>query len=113
MVSKKAKARARARGLSLAARHPRLRRAVLRAARPAGGMIVRRRVRKQLGPLGDVAQTLVDVAFVLVVYGPELAREIGLIQPPKRRRAVPVLTMVVAVGAVVVYLLRRSPRVAR
>jgi hypothetical protein len=113
MVSKKTKARARNRGLSVGARRPTLRRAVLRAAGPAGKMIVRRRVRRQLGALGDVARTLGDVVFVLVVHGPELAREIGLIQPPKRRRAVPVLTMVVAVGAVVVYILRRSPRVAR
>jgi hypothetical protein len=113
MVSKKTKARARARILSLGARRPKLRRAVLRAAGPAGKMILRRRVRRQLGPLGDVARTLGDVAFVLVVHGPELAREIGLVQPPKRRRAVPVLTMVVAVGATVVYLLRRSQQTVR
>ena len=113
MVSKKTKARARAWVLSLGARHPRLVRAVLRAAGPAGKMILRRRVRRQLGPLADVARTLADVVFVLVVHGPELAREIGLIEPPKRRRALPVLTMVVAVGAAVVYLLRRSPQAAR
>jgi hypothetical protein len=106
MASKKTKAPSRARGRSVAARRPMLRRATLRAARSAAKMIIRRRLRKQVRPLGDVARTVGDIAFVLVVHGPELAQEIGLIEPPKRRRALPILAIVVAVGAAVAYLLR-------
>ena len=113
MVSTKTKARSRARRRRLGARRRTLRRAMLRAARSGGKRIIRRHLRKRVGPLGDVAWTLADVAFVLVVYGPELAREIGLIEPPKRRRALPVMTMIVAVGAAVVYFLRRSRQAAR
>ncbi len=106
MASNKTKARAGVKGAKLAARHPRLRRATLRAARPAGKMIVKRRVRRQVDPAADLARTIGDIAFVLIVHGPELAREIGLVQPPKRRRTLPVIAVVLAIGAAVIYLLK-------
>jgi hypothetical protein len=106
MVSKKTKARAGVKGAKLAARHPMLRRATLRAARPAGNMIVKRRVRRQVDPLGDTARTIGDIVFVLVVYGPELARELGLVQAPQRKRTVLLIAVGVAVGAGALYLLK-------
>ena len=106
MVSKKTKARAGVKGAKLVARHPMLRRATLRAARPAGNMIVKRRVRRQVDPLGDTARTIGDIVFVLVVYGPELARELGLVQAPQRKRTVLLIAVGVAVGAGAVYLLK-------
>jgi hypothetical protein len=96
-----AKMRFGVKGAKLAARHPMLRRAALRAA---GKAVVKRRFREQLELIEVVARTVGETVVLLAIYGPEVAEALGLIEPPKRRRTGRVLVAGIAIGAGAVYL---------
>jgi hypothetical protein len=114
MSSKTSKVRIGAKGALAMARHPTLRRATVRAAKPpaklgwhVGKVVVRRKARARTERLGAAAKT---VASFAVIYGPMAAEVIGLIEAPKPRRRAPAFAAGVVIGAGVTYLLARTNR---
>jgi hypothetical protein len=106
-----AKAKVGMKGAMLAARHPMLRRATLRAAKPtarvgwkAGKAVAKRRFSTQLEVIDGVARTVGETVVLLVTYGPELAEALGLVEPPKRRKTGRAVVVGVAIGGGAVYL---------
>jgi hypothetical protein len=109
----------------------------MRAARPpvkagwkAGKVMAKRKVRRQVGGLGERVETLGDqfgrlgdqfgrlgdrveqlgdaarlVGQMAIVYGPPAAEVFGLIEAPKPRRTAPAFVVGIAVGATAVYFL--------
>lgn len=101
MPSAGAKLRFGVKGAKLAARHPMLRRAAMRAA---GKAVAERRFRDQLELIDGVARTVGETVVLLVTYGPELAEALGLVEPPKRSRTGRTVVVGIAIGAGAVYL---------
>jgi hypothetical protein len=114
MPSKTAKVRVGMRGALMMARHPSVRRATLRAAKPpakvgwrVGKVVVRRRARTQFGQLAANGRTLASFA---VIYGPMAAEVFGLVQAPEPKRRAPAFAAGVAVGAGAMYVVNRTTR---
>lgn len=130
MPSKKTTARLGAKTAVVMYRHPRLRRATVRTARPVakvgwrvGKIVAKRKARRQLAAvnaraevigaqvlaMGDGLAQLADVARVggqlVIVYGPLVAEVLGLVEPPKRSSRGPVLMAGIVFGAAAVYFL--------
>jgi hypothetical protein len=123
MPGKKTSAKIGATGAMAMVRHPALRRATTRAARPTakvgwrvGKVVVKRKARQQLDQLGSVAGAGASVARtgasvartgagLWVIYGLPAAQELGLIERPKPRRTGRVLVAGIVIGAAAVYFL--------
>jgi hypothetical protein len=100
-------------GLTMA-RHPTLRRATVRTAKPparagwrVGKVIVVRKARARLQTLGSAGRTAASVA---VIYGPMAAEVFGLVEAPKRNRRTPAFAAGLVTGAAAAYVLGRSRR---
>jgi hypothetical protein len=109
MPSKKTSAKLGAKGAIAMARHPTLRRATARAARPGakvgwrlGKLVAKRKAREQFEQLGSMART---TTALWVVYGVPAAKALGLIEPPKPRRTGRALVTGIVIGAAAVYFL--------
>ncbi len=114
MPSRTAKVQVGAKGALMMTRHPSVRRATLRAAKPpakvgwrVGKVVVRRKARTQLEQLAANGRTLASFA---VIYGPMAAEVFGLVQAPKPKRRAPAFAGGVAVGAGAMYVLNRTTR---
>jgi hypothetical protein len=114
MPSKKTSAKLGVTGAIAMARHPTLRRATVRAARPSaklgwrvGKMVAKRKAREQLVELGSLART---GAQLWVVYGVPAAQALGLIERPKPRRTGRALVAGIVIGAAAVYFLEPEHR---
>ena len=90
-------------------KRPQLLIAGAKAARPAGeaglkllGPVLRWRVRQRVRQLEHASRVLGEV---LVVHGPTVAYELGLAEPPKRKRTAPRVGAGVAIGAGAMYFL--------
>jgi hypothetical protein len=70
----------------------------LKAAKP----VAKRRLRKRAAQLGDAARA---VGETLVVYGPPVAYELGLAEPPKSKRTAPRVAAGAVIGATAMYFL--------
>ena len=112
MPSKKTTARMGVKGTMAMARHPALRRATVRAARPTakvgwrvGKMMARRSARHQLEQLEQLGEMARTIGEIVVVYGPPAAEVLGLIEAPKPRRTAPAFAAGVVIGAGAVYFL--------
>lgn len=98
---------------------PDIRRAAVAAAPPVarlGFTIGRRLARLEAQDrLGQAAETFDTLRALLSTAGPQLAEQLGLIEPPRRSRVGPVLavTTVVAVSAVVLSDAERRQKVQR
>jgi hypothetical protein len=68
----------------------------------AGKPFAKRRARQNAQKVGDAVRT---VATTLAVYGPEAARELGLVDAPKPKRTAPRVAAGVVIGAGAMYLL--------
>ena len=87
---------------------PEIRRAAAHAAPPVarlgfgvGRRLARRRAQRRWDQTAGAIQTL---ATVLTTFGPQLAQELGLIEPPRRRPVAPVLAGGAVLGAGALYL---------
>jgi hypothetical protein len=114
MPSKTATVRVGVKGALMMARHPSVRRATVRAAKPpakvgrrVGKIVVRRKARTQLEQLAANGRTLGSFA---VIYGPMAAEVFGLVQAPKPERRAPAFAAGVAVGAGAMYVVNGITR---
>lgn len=112
MPSKTAKVRRSSRGAPT--RHPALRRATVRAAKPdaklgwrVGRIVIRRKARARIERVGAASRT---VARFAVIYGPMAAEVFGLVEAPKPKRRAPAFAAGVVIGAGAMYVLRRNSR---
>jgi hypothetical protein len=108
------KVRIAAKGGLTMARHPTLRRATVRAAKPpakagwrVGKVIVVRKARTRLEELGSASRT---AALFAVIYGPMAAEVFGLVDAPKRNRRTPAFAAGLVTGGAAGYVLARSRR---
>jgi hypothetical protein len=93
---------------------PALRRATLRAGKPAaklgwhvGRVVVRRKARARIQPLGAAGRTLASFA---VIYGPMAAEVFGLVKAPEPKRRAPAFAAGVVIGAGAMYFVTRNSR---
>ncbi len=93
-------------------RHPRLRRATVRAARPPakvgwrlGKAAGKRKARRQVQQVGGVSRI---VGAAAQVYGPMAAQVLGRAQAPKPKRRLPAFAAGLAIGAGAAYLVART-----
>ena len=105
-------------------KYPAARRATVKAARPSaklvfkvGKPVVKRRAKQQLERIGEAAERFgeivtavgtvaTEVGTVLATYGPDAARQLGLLEPPPRpKRTAPRVAVGVVIGGVAVYFL--------
>jgi hypothetical protein len=114
MPSTTAKVRMGAKGAAAAARHPTLRRATVRAGKPSakpgwqiGKVVVRRKVRAEIGRVAATGRT---VALLAIVYGPMAAEVFGLVEAPKPKRRAPAFVAGILIGAGALYALDRNNR---
>jgi hypothetical protein len=114
MPSNTAKARMAAQSGRTMARHPTLRRATVRAAKPpaklgwrVGIVVVRRKARARFERLGATGRT---VASLALIYGPMTAEVFGLLEAPKPKRRTPAFAAGVMTGAGAMYFLTRHTR---
>ena len=75
---------------------------VARLAAKAQTSMARRRARRRVGNLGEAVRSAGET---LVTYGPQAARELGLVEAPKPKRTAPRLAAGVVLGASAVYFL--------
>jgi hypothetical protein len=109
MLSTSTKLTLGAKGARTLARHPGLLRA---GAKGGTGMarlmakvavpIAKRRARRRIGGLAETAR---DIGHTLVTYGPEAAVNLGLVEPPKRKRTAPKVAAGAVLGASAMYFL--------
>jgi len=99
----------------VAAKHPRALISGAKAAAPVGKLslkasrpLLKRKALRQAEKVGEAARTLGEA---LVVYGPQAAYELGLAEPPKRKRTAPRLAAGIVIGAGAMYFL--EPGVGR
>lgn len=114
MPSTTAKVRMGAKGAAAMARHPKIRRASVRAGKPpaklgwkVGKVVVKRKARAQIGRLGATGRT---VASFAIVYGPMAAEVFGLVEAPKPKRRAPAFVAGIVIGAGALYVLGRNSR---
>jgi hypothetical protein len=108
MPSKTSAAKTGAKGATKVARNRPARKAakpVLKGAWFVGKKVAKGKARKHARRYGDAASTAWSAALI---YGPMAAEVLGLVEPPKRRRAAPVFLAGIAVGAGAMYLAARS-----
>jgi hypothetical protein len=105
MVSTKTKAKAGVKGTQVVARHPMIRRGTVKAGWTAGKYVAKRKAQSQYERLGPVAQAIGETVMVVAVVWPQIAQELGLVETPKRRSAVPAVAAGVVIGAGAVYFL--------
>jgi hypothetical protein len=112
MLSTKTKAKAGAKTAKTIAENPLLRSAVSEAAPPiaklgvkAGKKRMSRKTRKQLEQLGDTVGSVATLAQNYVPQAAEVAQQLGLVEPPKRKSSTPRVLAGVAIGAALMYLL--------
>jgi hypothetical protein len=96
------------------ARHPTLRRATVRAAKPPaklgwhiGKVVVKRKAAARINQVGEAGRT---AASIVLIYGPMAAEVFGLVERPKPKRRAPVFVAGVVVGGGAMYLLNRLAR---
>lgn len=92
-----------------AAKHPGVLFAGARAGKPAtklglavGKPYARHQARQRVDQLGDAVKTAGEVVST---YGPQIARELGLVEQPKPKRTAPRVAAGVVIGASAMYLL--------
>lgn len=92
-------------------RNPLLRSAVSEAGPPiarlgmkAGKKQLSRKGRRQLEQLGDAMTTVATLASNYAPQAAEMAQELGLVEPPKRKRTTPRLLAGAALGATAMFL---------
>lgn len=112
MANNTSKARVGAKGAVAMVRHPRLRRATVRAATPpaklgwrVGKVVVKRKARAQFEQVAAAGRTVSSYA---VIYGPMTAELFGIAGPPKPRRRAPAFVAGVVVGGCLVYVVSRG-----
>jgi hypothetical protein len=112
MMSTKTKARVGAKAAKGIIQEPLLRSAVTEIAPPvaklgvkAGKKRMSRKTRKQLEQLGDTVGTVASLAQNYVPQAAEVAQQLGLVEPPKRRSTTPRVVAGVVIGAALMYLL--------
>ncbi len=109
VLSRSTKTKLGLKGAKVLARNPAILRTGTRAAAPAGRLgfrlakpVAKRRARQRGADLSQAAQT---AAAYLITYAPQVAQQLGLVEPPRRRRTGPLLVAGVVVGASAVYFL--------
>lgn len=112
MLSTKTKAKAGAKTAKTIAESPLLRSAIGEAAPPiaklgvkAGKKRISRKTRKQLEQLGDTVGNVASLASNYVPQAAEVAQQLGLVEPPPRKKTAPRVLAGVAIGAALMYLL--------
>ena len=126
MPSKTTKMRMAAAAALTMARHPKLRRVTVRAAKPpakvgwrAGKVVAKRKARAQTQRVGATAQrfgagaqrvgaSARDAGALALIYGPMVAEVFGLVERPKPSRRVPAFVAGVATGAGALYVVNRN-----
>ena len=133
MPSKKATARMTGKTAMVMVRHPTLRRATVKAAKPpakigwrVGKIVVARQARGQTGKardrMGKARDQMVKAGdqierlgvagrtagSLILVYGPMAAEVFGLIETPKPKRRAPAFAAGLATGAGALYVLKRK-----
>ena len=133
MPSKTTPARMTGKTAILMIRHPRLRRATIKAAKPpaklgwrVGKVVAARTARGQMGKARDQVGKARDqmgktrdqigragaagktLGSLIVVYGPMAAEVFGLVEKPKPKRRAPAFAAGVGVGAGTLYFLNRN-----
>jgi hypothetical protein len=99
-----------------AVRHPRLLLLGAKAARPAGRFgfkagkpVAKRQLRQRAARLGETARSIGEatrsIGETLPISVPQLAYELGLVQPPKRKRTAPRVAVGIVIGASAMYFL--------
>lgn len=88
---------------------PQIRRAAVEAAPPVarlgvtvGKRVARRQAREQIKQISDAVNTL---SMLVSTYGPQLVKQLGLIEEPKRKRTAPRFVAGALIGAGTMYLL--------
>jgi hypothetical protein len=109
MLSTTTKVKLGAKGARGTARHPGMVRAGVKGGTAMGRMaakvtvpIAKRRARRRIAGLADTAR---DIGQTLVTYGPDAAVNLGLIEPPKRKRTAPKVAAGAVLGASAMYFL--------
>ncbi|MFZ0091878.1 MAG: hypothetical protein WAL63_20415 [Solirubrobacteraceae bacterium] len=115
MPSKTTSARLGAKGATTMVRHPLLRRATVRAAKPSvklgwrvGKIFARRKAQSQFGGFAGVGRTVGSAGrtagSAAIIYVPMAADVLGLTPTPKPKRRLPAFAAGIAIGAGVAYL---------
>ncbi len=111
------KAKAAGKTVKGLAKYPIARQATVKAARPTTKLafkvakpIAKRKATQKMAPIAEAAQRVGEVAglayAVIATYGPDAARELGLIEPPpKPKRTLPRVVIGVVIGGTAVYFL--------
>lgn len=112
MLSTKTKAKVGAKTAKGIIQEPLLRSAVTEIAPPvaklgvkAGKKRMSRKTRKQFEQLGETVGSVASLAQNYVPQAAEVAQQLGLVEPPKRKSTTPRVLTGVAIGAVLMYLL--------
>jgi hypothetical protein len=87
---------------------PEIRRAAAHAAPPLArlGLGVGKRMARKRAELRfqQAGRTLTTLGALVSSYGPQIAQQLGLVEPPKRRRVAPAVATAAVVGAGAIYL---------
>lgn len=109
VISKKTKGKAGVKAAKATAKNPQALLTGAKIAAPAGraGLkvskpLLKRRGRQRVEQLDRASQTLGEA---LAVYGPKVAYELGLAEPPKPKRTAPRVAAGVVIGASAMYFL--------
>ncbi|MGZ6563821.1 MAG: hypothetical protein ACXVH1_30405 [Solirubrobacteraceae bacterium] len=108
MPKKTTVAKAGGKGAAKVARNRTARRAVKPAAKASwfvGKKVAKRKVSRRARRYGDTARTARSAALI---YGPMVAKALGLVERPKPRRRFPAFLAGIAVGAGLMYLAGRD-----
>jgi hypothetical protein len=105
VLSSTTKARVGVKAAKGVVKHPGVVRVGAKASMPAarvGASLAKRRARRRVSRIGEAMR---DAGETLVTYGPQAARNLGLVEAPKPKRTAPRLAAGVVIGAGAMYLL--------
>ena len=91
-------------GVEAAAKHPRVIRLGLKAAKPAA----RRKVHRGIGQAARFGASAREAGEAVLVGSALIAQALGLVERPKPRPAAPLIASGVVIGATAVYLFERG-----
>jgi hypothetical protein len=107
MPSKTTTSKAGPKGTRVARHPPRCNagKPIAQAAWFVGKKVAKRKARRHARRYGEMGRT---AGSALLIYGPMAAEVLGVVEPPKPRRRLPVLLTGIVLGAAVAFLLGRN-----
>lgn len=102
VLSTSTKAKMGYKGAKTMAKYPKATRRGLVAGYKVAAPVAKRRLRHQVELVGETLRTIVEV---FAIYGPMLARELGVVEQPKPKRTAPRVAAGFMIGAGTVYFL--------